>query len=181
MRVNALNGRRSLSAISLMILVGFLALGPDTGTLLGNAWADEPEDGSPEYYLKLAQEGDADAQYTLANIYRNGQGVSQDPVEAAKWMRKAADNGNIRAQNDLGVMYTAGEGVRQDEGQAVKWFTKSADQGNADAQYLLGIMYADGWGVAKDESEAVKWYRKSADQGHQNAKARLKEMEGTQP
>jgi TPR repeat protein len=44
-----------------------------------------------------AEAGDADAQYTLGELYRNGQGVEQDFKEALKWYQKAADQGYAAA------------------------------------------------------------------------------------
>src|SRR5208337_4622615 len=44
-------------------------------------------------YLKLAEQGDAQAQYSLAVMYGKGQGVERDPPEAVKWLTKAAEQG----------------------------------------------------------------------------------------
>ena len=41
----------------------------------------------------LADQGNARAQWGLALLYKEGQGVPQDYAEAAKWARKAADQG----------------------------------------------------------------------------------------
>ncbi len=38
----------------------------------------------------LAETGDASAQYSLGNMYANGQGVPQDYVEAHKWYNLSA-------------------------------------------------------------------------------------------
>jgi len=139
MRIEVLIGRRFLSTISLKILVGFLVFGLANGILLEKAWADEPEEGSPEYYMKLANEGDADAAYSLANAYRNGQGVTKDPVQGAKWMLEAAEKGNVDAQFQIGYMYSVGEGVQQNDAEAVKWYRKAADAGDSWGQNNLGI------------------------------------------
>ena len=40
------------------------------------------------------------AQYNLAVLYANGQGVPQDYVEARKWYRKAAEQGDAAANLD---------------------------------------------------------------------------------
>ena len=45
-------------------------------------------------------------------MYRVGEGVKQDYVEAVYWYRLAADQGFATAQDTLGVMYTKGLGVR---------------------------------------------------------------------
>ena len=48
---------------------------------------------------KAADQGDANAQRELGNIYLCGEGVPKDYVEAVKWYRKAADQGDAMAQN----------------------------------------------------------------------------------
>jgi len=52
-----------------------------------------------------AEQGDAMAQYTLAGMYAQGQGVPQDYAEAARWCKKAAEQGNAKAQLNLSSMY----------------------------------------------------------------------------
>jgi hypothetical protein len=51
----------------------------------------------------LAEQGLADAQYTLGIMYANGRGVAQNYAEALKWYRMAAEQGNVAAQCNLGV------------------------------------------------------------------------------
>ena len=62
----------------------------------------------------LAEKGLAPAQNNLAQMYRYGQGVTQNYKEALKWYRLAAEQGNASAQNSLGVMYENGAGVTKD-------------------------------------------------------------------
>ena len=54
---------------------------------------------------KAAEAGIAEAQSNLGHMYRNGEGVEQDHVKAAKWYRMAAKTGNAWAQYTLGLMY----------------------------------------------------------------------------
>ena len=117
-----------------------------------------------------AEAGDADAQYNLGELYRNGQGVEQDFKEALKWYQKAADQGHADAQLNLGVMYANGEGVLEDDKEATKWFQKAADQGLAMAQSNLGVMYASGQGVEQNYVTAYAWWNIAATNDHQNAK-----------
>jgi uncharacterized protein len=42
----------------------------------------------------LAELGMAAAQYNLAHMYANGEGVPENDAEAVKWYRKAADQGD---------------------------------------------------------------------------------------
>ena len=117
----------------------------------------------------LAEQGDADAQFNLGQMYRMGQGVAQDDAEAMKWYRKAAEQGHAKAQSNLGFMYDKGQGVAQDDAEAVKWYRKAAEQGDADAQSNLGVMYGMGQGVAQDIVLAHMWFNLAAAQGNENA------------
>ena len=91
--------------------------------------------------------GDADAQFNLALMYDNGQGVPKDYKEAVKWYTKSAEQEDAESQYNLGLMYYNGEGVPQDYKEAVKWYTKAAEQRLPESQYNLGLMYYDGNGV----------------------------------
>jgi hypothetical protein len=81
------------------------------------------------WYRKAAEQGDASAQFSLAVIYDEGEGVQQDNAQAAKWYRKAADQNDSTAQLVLGNMYYDGRGVPQDYVQAYEWLNLSAAQG----------------------------------------------------
>ena len=114
-------------------------------------------------YQELAQQGYAQAQTNLGSKYRDGEGVQQDYVEAAKLYRLAADQGNVGAQYYLGDMYYyEGQGVSQDYGEAARWYRLAADLGEDNAQYSLGYMYEKGEGVSKNDVEAAKWYHLAA-------------------
>ena len=50
------------------------------------------QDPDPVTEIRLrAEQGDADAQFTLGVRYANGEGVLQDDEEAVRWYRLAAD------------------------------------------------------------------------------------------
>jgi TPR repeat protein len=50
-----------------------------------------------------AEQGHADAQYTLELMYDNGEGVPQDDAEAVRWYRLAAEQRLARGQFNLGL------------------------------------------------------------------------------
>lgn len=105
----------------------------------------------------LAQRGNAEAQYNLALLYRDGEGVAVDYDKAMTWYRKSAEQGYANAQSNIGAMYYKGIGVPQDYGKALEWYRKAAAQGLAVAQKNIGAMYYKGYGVPKDNTQAVKW------------------------
>jgi TPR repeat protein len=81
-----------------------------------------------------AEQGDPNAQYTLALAYDVGVGAQQDFTEAAAWYYKAAEQGHAAAQFNLGLLYASGRGVPQDFIQAHMWFNLAAAGGEAAAR-----------------------------------------------
>ena len=124
-------------------------------------------------FKKLAEQGDAWAQYNLGTMYAEGKGVLSDDNLAAAWWRKAAEQGYASAQFNLGNVYGNGERVPKDEQQAVAWYRKAAEQGYAKAQFNLGQMYRNGRGVPKDDQQAAVLFREAAEQGEANAQFEL--------
>ncbi len=120
-----------------------------------------------------AEQGDANAEFSLGNMYARGQVATRDDGEAFRWYRKAAEQGLTKAQYALGYLYHQGRGVPRDDAEAARWYRKAADQGYAKAQYGLAFMYGYGQGVPQDYAEAVRWCRKAADQGDASAQYAL--------
>ena len=114
-------------------------------------------EGPLERLRKTADQGDAQAQYRLGEMYDNGEGVAADDLKAVKWYRKAAEQGHPGAQWLLGYKYEYGSGVAVDNVESIKWFRKAADQGHGIAQFELAMRYHTGKGTAKDSVEAYKW------------------------
>ncbi len=79
-------------------------------------------------FWTLAQDGDAVAQYNLAQFYRQGIGIEVDLREARRWYERAASQGHGLAQYTLGLMFETGDGGRRDLSQARTWYARAADQ-----------------------------------------------------
>lgn len=96
-----------------------------------------PEDAGEavKWYRKAAEQGNAAAQWRLAVMYDQGDGVSQDFKKAVEWFQRSAEQGIAPAQLVLGGLYTLGiPGVLpKDYLQAVKWRRLAAEQGDANA------------------------------------------------
>ncbi|MEZ4528027.1 MAG: tetratricopeptide repeat protein [Desulfobacterales bacterium] len=127
---------------------------------------------------EAAEDGDIAAQFQLGIMYYEGEGISKDYTEAAKWFRKAAENGHGGAQCYMGFMYDLGEGgikirLKQKNGtaNAQKRFASSVEAGTLTV-HTLGQIYYAGKGV-QDYIEAIKWFRKAAKQGYSEAEHQL--------
>jgi TPR repeat protein len=160
----------SFGSSFIAILAALLLL---SGLLVGCDKPNDPIQTKLQETKAKADEGDAVAQCDLGFMYIDGQGVTKDYAEAAKWLRKAADQNNALAQYNLGAAYASGSGVVKDETEALKWFRKAAEQNNADAQHNLGVIYAQGTIVPQNLAEALKWLRKAAEQNNPDAQSKL--------
>lgn len=89
----------------------------------------------------LAEQGNAEAQFLLGEMYWTGQGVLKDNDRAIKWLTASATQGNANAQFFMGSYYLL---PHLDITQGLKWLRLSAEQGNQDAQLLLGKSYMEG-------------------------------------
>ena len=99
-------------------------------TLEGKTTRDGSETVALKWYLDLAEQGDADAQYNLAFMYETGFSVPKDNGKAARWYEPAAEKKHVLAQMRLGLMYLAGAGVKQSEIQAAKLLSAAGKNGN---------------------------------------------------
>ena len=81
-----------------------------------------------KFHRLYAEQGDAEAQFNLGQMYREGLEVAQNYKEAVKWYRLSVEQGFAEAQNNLGLMYKNGQGVPQDYKEAVKWYRLAAEQ-----------------------------------------------------
>ncbi len=134
-------------------------------------------------WLALADKGNTSAMINLANLYEQGQGVTQDFPEAIQWLEKAAVLGDSRAQFELGMAHEKGIVVDRDPQAAAGWFRKAAEQGDSTAQFNLAVMLATAYGAGLSEStseqraEAVAWLKKAAAGGHPDASHLLATLE----
>ena len=118
-----------------------------------------------QVFEELAEQGNAEAQYNLAILYRQGKGVKQDNAIALKWIEKSANQGLASAEYYLGHLYDNGDTVTRNSLTAVNWYKKAAEKGNPLAQSNLGVAYANGEGVKQDIIKAYVWFSLAASQG----------------
>jgi hypothetical protein len=133
------------------------------GALSGSA--ETPLTVAPEDVdlYRAAKQGDAEAQYTLGEIYLDGlesDGVyiQQDYAESLKWCRLAAEQGHTTAQCQLAMMYLEGKGVPENPAAALRWYWKAAaGDYSAEACFTLANLYFDKRGVRPYVQEAYAW------------------------
>lgn len=136
-----------------------------------------------------ASGGEPLAQWKLARIYANGDGVPRDDLKSYNYFSQIVANYDDENPNRrdraivssavvaLGVYNLNGidnSKVRPDPQRALRMFQFAATTfGDANALYYLARMHLEGAGVDKDGREAVRWLKLAAEKGHLQAEALL--------
>ena len=83
-----------------------------------------------ELLKPLAQAGNVEAQYMLANFYRSGRGAKKDEQLAAQWFEKASQQGHGKATYNLATLFEHGRGVKKDRARAQLLYQQAAQAGH---------------------------------------------------
>ena len=73
-------------------------------------------------WLPAAEEGEANAQNAVGEIFERGLGSEPNYEVAHLWYEKAAKQGHKGAQFNLGTLYETGKGVKKDKLKALNWY-----------------------------------------------------------
>jgi TPR repeat protein len=124
--------------------------------------------------IRLASEGDAEAQFMLGRIYSGLWNGHEDKNISLRWyikalekFKKSAEMGNVTAQVNVAEIYTWLPGPHDSE--RIKWLTEAAKQGEPTAQFKLGSIYKN----RKEYVTAIEWLTKAAEQSHIEAQYEL--------
>lgn len=113
-----------------------------------------------------AEAGWAPAQYALGKKFEDGDGVTADASEAAKWYQLAVAQGNRDAVHRLISLWReGGPGLAVDFGEAVRLAQQWSDRGDPEATKNLADLCNRGEGVAVDYPRSARLYREAAAKG----------------
>lgn len=132
--------------------------------------------------LKMAEQGDFNAQSYVGHSYLCGLDVPKNDEQARYWYQKVINHPQAdakiiaHASLILGTMYSTGKGGMRSYQKAIKYLKIAAQQGFSDAHIFLGHMYVRGLGVSQDYQKALYWWRKADDLGHPAASKYIAEL-----
>lgn len=120
--------------------------------LISSAHASQFDDAVEAYRLgdyaeayctlrPMAEGGNADAQYNIGWMYRNGYGLRTDDSKALDWWLQASEKGHVDASFSIGEMYSLGDGkISKDLNLAIDYYLRAALHGHEDAVSRLKLM-----------------------------------------
>ena len=102
--------------------------------------AQPPRPKSLPELRKLADQGDAEAQWQMGVRFHNAEGVPHDDAQAMQWFQRAAEQGHVTAQSALGAYYFAARGVPKDLSKAYFWSVIAMAQGDEISKGRLELL-----------------------------------------
>jgi TonB family protein len=159
-----------LACLVLLMTTSLALAGKKTGL---KAYENENYEKAFDHLMPVAEEGDAQAQFLLGEMYRSGNGASTNFGKAADWYRKAADQGHVEAQFELARMRSRGQAHSSSDEETVRLYRAAALQGHVQAQHTLGNLYDEGDGAPQDTAMAFRFFQLCAAQGDADCKAHV--------
>ncbi len=100
-----------------------------------------------KFFAKAAQKGSAPANYYLAVIYFDGEGIAKNLEKSAYWAKKGADLNDVQSKYFYAELLLYGSGVKKDTAEAYALFNELTQINETDyfspeyAKYTLAVAY----------------------------------------
>ncbi|KAI7876672.1 HCP-like protein [Lichtheimia hyalospora FSU 10163] len=133
------------------------------------------------WFLKSANNGNAQAQFIVAIHYAMGLGVDISKDKAKTYLEQSAKQGFVHSETALGILY-----LEDDEyDRALMWLERAEQKGDPRALFRLGLLYKSGHHrryqtsattmatVKQDWEKTVHYFKAAAEQGHPGAQFQL--------
>lgn len=137
-------------------------------------------EGAVHWYKIAAQQGNADALITLADLYSSGIVTPPTPSRAKELyehayrvLRADAERGYASAATRLGLMFFHGHGVDPDTDLAIKWLQRGVELDNPQAKFVLGRLTVWGTTSGYSSDDGLELLKKAADEGVASAWLRI--------
>ena len=166
-----------LAALAAVVALSSTAVAAKTVRAGIEAWQRSDYAAAVAIWRPLAEKGDADAAFNLAQAYRLGRGVTVDLASAQKWLEAAARAHHLDAQTTLGLLLFD-SGSRD---AAMPWLKRAAERGEPRALLVYGTALFNGDGVARDPVLAYAYVSRAAAQGLEPAKDTLLQLDTILP
>ncbi len=134
------------------------------------------KDNFEEEKVKALQRKDQKKMYTIGLMYRDGENVEADTIQALEWLKSAAELGNSDAMIELSKIYSLDKeftGIDKNKLLATKWISEAEKRNNPKAIFVLGLMYEEGFPYERSFEKSFEYYKKAANRGILNAYVKM--------
>lgn len=127
--------------------------------------AESFDTGVFEFQKKMADSGNAQAQFKLGSMYESGRGVGLDMFAAMHWYEKSAANNYKPAKNRIVFLQIKKSGFKPEHKNWLDELRNDAEAGDGEAMMILGEMHESGTGVSKNLVAAQGEYKRATVKG----------------
>jgi TPR repeat protein len=139
-----------------LVAKAFVRLGHYNLEGIANSYVrPDPARARQMYSYAASYFGDPDAQYHLARIYLDGNGVMKDPKQGVRWLGLAANKGQYQAQAMLGAMLFRGQAVPRQAARGLMWLTLGRDAASAQDDTWIKDLYDAAFKQATEDERAL--------------------------
>lgn len=156
-----------------LLLAASAPLGAQSVQAGTDAWSRGEYAAAVAVWRPLAEKGDADAQFNLAQAYRFGRGVPINLGAAQAWYERAANKGHVNAQYILGRMLF----LNGNHTGGARWLKAAADGGEPLAMLAYGTALFNGDGVPQNQVLGYAYVNRAANKGLGAASDTLADMD----
>jgi hypothetical protein len=114
------------------------------------------------------------ARHRLAERLREGRGIKENTLRAAKLYEEAAKNGHAPSMYEVARCYQTSCGFLRDSTLALEWMKKAADANDPNGLWGFGVMYQK----SGRQQEALDCFRRAAEFNHPAALKALADAAG---
>jgi hypothetical protein len=112
--------------------------------------ASNPERAAELFQYAASYFGDPIAQFNLARLYLEGNGVDRDELQAARWFNLAAEKGHHGAQALLGRMLVNGQGVPRERARGLMWLSMAKQAADPKRDAWIWTLHAEAFDTATE-------------------------------
>ncbi|WP_419825830.1 SPOR domain-containing protein [Sphingomonas sp.] len=138
-----------------------------------DAWQRGDYPAAVRSWRPLAEKGDRDAAFDLAQAYKLGRGVPTDMAQAKQWYGTAAKAGHPQGIANYGLLLFQ-DGQRR---EAMPWVDRASTAGDPRAQYVMGTALFNGDLTPKDWPRAYALMTRAGAAGLPQATTSLAQMD----
>lgn len=135
------------------------------------------DSGVFEFQQKMANKGDAQAQYRLGVLYETGKGTKTSYDDALAWFKKAAAQNYTPAK--IRITYLDIKKTGYDKGKHGAWLNElqAEAKNSGELMMLLASMHETGFIVDKDLNKAQDYLKKATSKNTPGSEAELERIE----
>jgi TPR repeat protein len=165
---------RPRRALTVLVAAALAGAAPAQGVRQGiEAWQKGDYNAAVQVWRPLADAGDPDALFNLAQAYRFGRGVPANLATAKSLLERAARGGHVESQTTLGLLLLqSGE-----QADALQYLKSASEAGEPRALLVYGTALINGDGVTQDRALGYAFVHAAARAGLPAAKKTLVELD----